>query len=99
MTGLGDDRPDTRRNDRPGRNPADVAVALHDRAVLLYGDGELDRASRACRHALRLMERAVGRDGPDVAAILNSLAAIAQDRADYAEGRGPAAADRLASSM
>jgi tetratricopeptide (TPR) repeat protein len=33
------------------------------------------------------MERAVEPDGPDVAAILTSLAAIAQDRADYAEAQ------------
>jgi hypothetical protein len=34
------------------------------------------------------MERAVGPTHPDVAAILNSLAAIAQDRGEYFEAEG-----------
>src|SRR4051794_3251229 len=84
-SGSGDGLPDVLGIERPSRVPADVAVALHDRAVLLHGRGNRDRAYRACRRALRLMETAVGPDGPDVAAILSSLAAIAQDRGEYAE--------------
>jgi len=60
---------------KPARDPAEVAAALHDRAVALFDRGERERARAAstCRRALTLMERAVGPDHPDVAAILNSL--------------------------
>ena len=81
---TGEPRAVSRTCGRP-RDSADVAVALHDRAVAFYAGGERDKARATCRRALRLMERAVGPDHPDVAAILNSLAAIALDRAEYAE--------------
>ena len=65
----GGGRQSPRRSARPYRDPADVAVALHDRAVALYTSGERDKARAACRRSLRLMERAVGPDHPAVAAI------------------------------
>ena len=95
MRGAGEESPGPkpevraeRGSIRPPPDPSDVAASLHARAVAVYEEGGRERARATCRRALRLMERAIGPQHPDVAAILNSLAAIAQDRGEYGEAEG-----------
>src|SRR3954453_24194982 len=78
------DFPNSLRNDQPCRDPADIAVALHDRAIDLHGRGERARAQRGCPQCFDVQGPRRRPEGPKCAPILNSLAAIALDRADEA---------------
>src|SRR5215813_2683721 len=59
------------------------ACRLHEAALALYAEGNSQKAEPMFRRALRLLERAEGADHPDVAQVLNNLAAIHEDRCEY----------------
>src|SRR5436853_3765441 len=67
------------------RDPVELACELNDAAVAAYHQGQLHKAERWFRRALRLLEAAEGTDSPDVANVINSLAAIYENRCDYHE--------------
>jgi tetratricopeptide (TPR) repeat protein len=68
----------------------DDAVRLHDLAVSRWAEGRPQEAVPLCRQALTRVEYAVGRQHPDVANLLNTLAGLYADLGDYDE------AERLA---
>src|SRR5438552_2108293 len=65
-------------------DPVDRACRLHERAEVARMAGQFDRAIARDRKAVRLLVATVGGDHPDVANVLNHLAHIYQDRANYA---------------
>jgi len=76
----------------------DLAAALNDLADLLAGQGRCDGETLALyRRALALFESAGGSDQPDVANVLNNLAAVYYEQADY--GKSDALAGRAAAIM
>src|SRR5262245_32678032 len=70
---------------RAPRDPVDVAVELHDRAVDARSSGRPAEAEVLCRRSLRLLEKASGPDHPDVANVLLCLGGTFEDRCAYDE--------------
>src|SRR5436189_256000 len=64
-------------------DPTEEAVKLHEEAVKAYHEGQTAQAETMFLSALELFETYDGADSPDVAAVLNDLGAIAEDRCDY----------------
>ena len=62
---------------------SELAVSLHEKAVQAYQEGREAEAETWLRSALALFEADDGVDSPDVAAVLNDLGEIAEDRCDY----------------
>src|SRR5262245_44125005 len=62
---------------------SDEACRLHDAAVDAYGGARIEEAEGLFRRALRMLERVEGENHPDVARVLNNLAAIYEDRCEY----------------
>src|SRR5262245_3361634 len=61
----------------------DEACRLHDAAMAAYSGGRINKAEKLFRRSLALFEQAEGPDHPDVAAVLNNLGALLEDRCDY----------------
>jgi len=61
----------------------DRAVALHSEAVAALEDGRVEAARSLAQQALDLFERESGPNHPDVANVLNCLATIHTQEADY----------------
>src|SRR5438034_7063057 len=74
----------------PRRDPVEAACRLHETAAEQLAQGRADRAETSCRRSLRLLVRAVGPNHPDLANVLNTHAAILQDRGAYAEAEAAA---------
>src|SRR5262245_3875260 len=66
-------------------DPIATACRLHEQATLHHQRQRLDRAETLCRRSLRLLQRAVGSDHPDVANVLTALAGILDDQGRYPE--------------
>jgi len=62
---------------------SDEACRLYDAAVDAYGGARIEEADGLFRRALRTVERVEGEDHPDVARVLNNLAAIYEYRCEY----------------
>ena len=63
----------------------DKAVRFHGEALLALEEGRLDRARELATQALELFERESGPLHPDVANVLNCLATVHTQQADYRE--------------
>lgn len=63
----------------------DRACQLHEAGLACYAAGKSREAESMFRRALRLLERAEGPDSPDVASVLNDLAAIYEERCEYTQ--------------
>jgi len=61
------------------RDAIQEAVRLHDLAVQYRAEGNHDKAKPASLRSLRILEKAVGPNHPDVAIHLNNLAHAMQD--------------------
>src|SRR5262245_23572639 len=59
------------------------ACRLHEAALACYAEGKSREAESMFRRALRMLERAEGLYSPDVAQVLNNLAAIHEERCEY----------------
>jgi tetratricopeptide (TPR) repeat protein len=68
----------------------DHAIELHDRALALQTEIELDEAEDCCRRSLALFEQIDGPESPDAANVLNTLASICAQGGRYAEAEGHA---------
>ncbi|MDQ3011672.1 MAG: tetratricopeptide repeat protein, partial [Acidobacteriota bacterium] len=68
---------------QPLADPAEQAVSLHEAGVEAYHAGRAAEAERLFLSAVELFETHDGADSPDVAAVLNDLGAVAEDRCDY----------------
>jgi tetratricopeptide (TPR) repeat protein len=62
---------------------SDEACRLHDAAVDAYSGAHIEEAEGLFRRALLMLGRVEGEDHPDVARVLNNLAAIYEDRCEY----------------
>jgi tetratricopeptide (TPR) repeat protein len=60
------------------------AKRLHGDAVRLYGEGKYDAAIPLAQRVLAIVEKALGPDHPDVAALLDNLAGLYHQKGDYA---------------
>src|SRR5829696_7339863 len=69
----------------PEEDLIDKAVRLHSEALAEIDAGRLDCARSLATESLTLFERESGASHPDLANVLNCLAQIAHDRAEYAE--------------
>jgi tetratricopeptide (TPR) repeat protein len=68
----------------PGSHGEELGCLLNDLADALYAQGKYDSTTEALYgRALETLERINGRDHPDVANVLNNLAALHQVRGDY----------------
>jgi tetratricopeptide (TPR) repeat protein len=65
------------------KDAVERAFGLCESALDLYAKGESRQAETMFRRALRLLERTEGANHPDVASVLNYLAAIHEDRCEY----------------
>lgn len=63
----------------------DQACEFHDNALDMQAQGHYAQALDHARHALALMERAVGLAHPDVANLLNTASALAITQDAYDE--------------
>ena len=70
---------------RLGADHYEVAVALHNRAAIIYRRGDLDAAEALARRSLELRAAALGVDHPELASTLNNLAAIHIAQRRYAD--------------
>ncbi|HVF91419.1 MAG TPA: tetratricopeptide repeat protein, partial [Blastocatellia bacterium] len=61
----------------------DAAIGIHDSAVESYAAGDLKKAESLFLRSLRLFEQHDAPDSPDIAAVLNNLAAVYEDRCEY----------------
>jgi hypothetical protein len=83
--GIDTGRPGSRRSDGlKGRDPGAAARQSYEAAVAYLEGGRLRDAEAAYRRAIRALERAVGRDHPELAVVLNTLVRIRLDRGDLA---------------
>ena len=64
-------------------SPAE-AQRLNEEVARLYKQGKYDEALPLAERSLSLREKALGPDDTDVAASLNILASLYQDKGDYA---------------
>src|SRR5688572_23479805 len=67
------------------RDAIQEAVRLHDLAVQYRAEGNHDKAKPASLRSLRILEKAVGPNHPDVANVLNTLASTYEDLDQYEE--------------
>ncbi|XYI00858.1 tetratricopeptide repeat protein [Sorangium sp. So ce1128] len=71
-----------------GATPSADALAeaerLHRDVVALYGQGRVDAALPLAERTLAILEKALGKEHPDVATSLNSLALLYYTKGDYA---------------
>src|SRR5262245_27663743 len=63
------------------------ACRLHDRAVAARAEGKYEQANALAFRALKILEREEGPHHPDVANVLNHLAATCTDRGDYTRAK------------
>ena len=68
-----------------GRDPVDAASELYDQACAAQASRDYRRAAALCRRSVRMLEKALGPQHPDLANVLNTLGAIYEDRAEYKE--------------
>ncbi|WP_437299126.1 tetratricopeptide repeat protein [Sorangium sp. So ce426] len=68
----------------PSADALEEAELLNRDVVALYGQGRFDAAIPLAERALTILEKALGRDHPDVATVLNNLAALHKTKGDYA---------------
>src|SRR5262245_58337660 len=64
-------------------DPVERACRLHEAALACFAEGKSQEAESMFRRALRILERVEGADHPDVAQVVNNLAAIYEDRCEY----------------
>ncbi len=75
-------------------------IEAHERAVQLYAQGRYQDAIPFAEKALKLGERELGRDHPELAASLNNLAALYRAQGRYAEAAlGAGGAETNSSNM
>lgn len=65
-------------------DPTDAAVEIFEQALLARREGDLARAQSLCTRAIEIFQTAGGENSPDTANLLNMLAAIRNERGDYA---------------
>ena len=67
-----------------GPDPGAVVRRSYEAAVAHLEQGRLREAESGCHRALRALERAAGRDHPELAVVLDTLVRIRLDRGDLA---------------
>src|SRR2546423_5614871 len=67
------------------RDPIEQACQLQEAAIASYAEGRNREAETIFRRALRLLERAEGKDSPNAAAVLGDLAAFYGQQSRYAQ--------------
>src|SRR5690242_11654727 len=65
------------------RDPIATAVRLHDRALAARDAERPQDAADLAARSLRILEREMGPDAPDVANVLNAAGRIQQDLGEY----------------
>src|SRR5688572_5913803 len=66
-------------------DPVAEAIRLHDLSVEYRAQGKHVKAKSASLRSLRILEKAVGPNHPDVANVLNTLAGVYEDLDQYEE--------------
>jgi tetratricopeptide (TPR) repeat protein len=64
-------------------NTIDLAVQLHEQAVISLGQQRLPEAQDCCERSLGILEELEGEGSPDVANVSNTLAAICDQRGEW----------------
>lgn len=64
-------------------DPIEHAVELFNQAQEFRAQGDLGRAEKLCARAIRIFQKAEGKNSPDAANLLNVLAAIRDERGSY----------------